>query len=96
MEEDLEKQMVLEQSIESAWQDEEVIHRVVEDSFETPRGPASMHGCAPRRKVAVEEISGHRCLDVEEEDPVYTFDSVATAGRGNYKGRGSGGGGIQE
>jgi hypothetical protein len=35
MEDDLEEQMVLEQSIESARWEEEAVHRVVEDSFET-------------------------------------------------------------
>lgn len=35
MEEVLEEQMVLEQSIESARHEEEAVHRVVEDSFET-------------------------------------------------------------
>jgi hypothetical protein len=35
MEKDLEEQIVLEQSIESARHEEKVVHRVVEDSFET-------------------------------------------------------------
>ena len=34
-EEDLEEQMVLEDSIQSARHEEEAVHRMVEDSFET-------------------------------------------------------------
>jgi hypothetical protein len=35
MEEDLEEQIVLEHSIESVRREKEVVHHVVEDSFET-------------------------------------------------------------
>jgi hypothetical protein len=67
MEDDLEEQMVLEQSIESARWEEEAVHRVVEDSFETlheDRMHAKKKGKKAGRETRVPQFPADELADL--------------------------------